>query len=173
MPEKTVLRIMNSVAAALECMHSKGISHRDVKLENVLVSNSDELKLCDFGSSTNEVQIIRRRLLGTLTTRIGQTSRTSLRKRPPRSIGAPNSWTCTQAMRSGPRSTSLLLESSPSSSASKSSPSNPGFPQSTSSIFWRTTIPTAPPSSNSSTIASALTRGIAPPRQRSGTALES
>lgn len=46
---------MKAVAAGLSHMHSKGISHRDIKLENVLVSSSGEFKLCDFGSSSKEV----------------------------------------------------------------------------------------------------------------------
>ena len=53
MPEKTVLEVFIAVASALEQMHNKGISHRDIKLENVLINKKREYKLCDFGSSTN------------------------------------------------------------------------------------------------------------------------
>jgi AP2-associated kinase len=35
-------------------MHSKGIFHNDVKVENVLLANDGTAKLCDFGSSTRE-----------------------------------------------------------------------------------------------------------------------
>ena len=39
-PEPIILKVMHSVASALEFMHSKGFSHRDIKLENVLVSQN-------------------------------------------------------------------------------------------------------------------------------------
>lgn len=51
-PEKLVLKIAYYVASALEYMHKKGISHRDIKLENVLINSKGEYKLCDFGSSS-------------------------------------------------------------------------------------------------------------------------
>ena len=35
-PETTILKIVMAVASALEYMHEKGFSHRDIKLENVL-----------------------------------------------------------------------------------------------------------------------------------------
>lgn len=47
---------MQAVASALEYMHAKGYSHRDIKLENVLINSNNEFKLCDFGSSTKEVK---------------------------------------------------------------------------------------------------------------------
>jgi serine/threonine protein kinase len=49
------LKIGFDVASALAYMHSKGIAHRDIKLENVLLSESGTYKLCDFGSSSSQV----------------------------------------------------------------------------------------------------------------------
>ena len=34
---------------ALGYLHTKNIVHRDIKLENILLSNLGEVKICDFG----------------------------------------------------------------------------------------------------------------------------
>ena len=36
--------------SAVKYLHDKGITHRDIKLENILRSASGPHKLCDFGS---------------------------------------------------------------------------------------------------------------------------
>lgn len=43
------LRIIENCASALAYAYSKGITHRDIKLTNVLVSSTGEAKLVDFG----------------------------------------------------------------------------------------------------------------------------
>lgn len=52
-----VLQIFYQMCRAVQYMHSQEppIVHRDLKLENFLVSTSLEIKLCDFGSATTEV----------------------------------------------------------------------------------------------------------------------
>ena len=35
-------------------MHESGVVHRDVKVENILLSQNGTAKLCDFGSATKE-----------------------------------------------------------------------------------------------------------------------
>jgi len=37
----------------IEYMHSKGFTHRDIKLENVILDNDYNLKLIDFGLAEN------------------------------------------------------------------------------------------------------------------------
>jgi serine/threonine protein kinase len=41
------------VSAMLEC-HSKGVSHRDLKLENMLLDGAFQLKVADFGLAHTE-----------------------------------------------------------------------------------------------------------------------
>mmetsp|Transcript_73340 Transcript_73340/g.158752 ORF Transcript_73340/g.158752 Transcript_73340/m.158752 type:complete len:86 (-) Transcript_73340:354-611(-) len=41
--------VLRGVCKALNYLENKNISHRDVKLENILISNQFEVKLADFG----------------------------------------------------------------------------------------------------------------------------
>ncbi|XP_016990023.1 cyclin-G-associated kinase [Drosophila rhopaloa] len=52
-----VLRIFYQMARAVACLHaqSPSIAHRDIKIENFLIGNDKQIKLCDFGSATKEV----------------------------------------------------------------------------------------------------------------------
>jgi serine/threonine protein kinase len=43
------LRLIDQILGAVEYLHSLGICHRDIKLENVLLTRSAGVKLCDFG----------------------------------------------------------------------------------------------------------------------------
>jgi serine/threonine protein kinase len=36
----------------MECMHDLGVTHRDIKLDNILVNDKMEIYIKDFGSST-------------------------------------------------------------------------------------------------------------------------
>ena len=44
-----IARIIDQLLAAVEYLHSYGICHRDIKLENILLSKQAGVKLCDFG----------------------------------------------------------------------------------------------------------------------------
>lgn len=56
--EKVVLRIFRNIVSALELLHINGVSHRDIKLENVLEGNDGEWKICDFGSATGKSFVV-------------------------------------------------------------------------------------------------------------------
>ena len=55
MDEEELYKIINDISNALRYLHGKGISHRDIKIENVLKGHDQKWIVCDFGSCT-EVQ---------------------------------------------------------------------------------------------------------------------
>lgn len=52
-----ITRIFYQTCRAVQHMHSQSpsIIHRDMKIENLLISNEGAIKLCDFGSATMEI----------------------------------------------------------------------------------------------------------------------
>lgn len=58
MSEEAIVHVIRQLLAAIAHMHSNGIVHRDVKLENVLVEDGNAelptLKLCDLGLAIGE-----------------------------------------------------------------------------------------------------------------------
>ncbi|XP_030369929.1 cyclin-G-associated kinase [Scaptodrosophila lebanonensis] len=52
-----VLRLFYQMARAVAYMHTQEppIAHRDIKIENFLLGNDKQIKLCDFGSATTEL----------------------------------------------------------------------------------------------------------------------
>ncbi|KAH0795307.1 CAMK family protein kinase [Histomonas meleagridis] len=50
--ERVCRIIFKQIIIALSFLHNKGIAHRDLKLENIIVSSSYEVKIIDFGFSS-------------------------------------------------------------------------------------------------------------------------
>lgn len=81
-------------------MHKFGYTHRDVKLENVLVNKSGQYKLIDFGSATDKVSKSEtRRLLPKLIGGIDRPLRMISRKTQRPCIERQNSWIFTRISR--------------------------------------------------------------------------
>ena len=45
---KTIKQVLWQVVGGLEQMHDLGYVHRDIKPDNILITHSGDLKLCDF-----------------------------------------------------------------------------------------------------------------------------
>jgi len=52
MPEATCRNILRDVVTAVQHTHSKGIAHRDIKLENILLNKEGKSYLIDYGLCT-------------------------------------------------------------------------------------------------------------------------
>lgn len=54
---EVVCRIFYQICKAVSHMHSQApeVIHRDLKIENLLISSDGVIKLCDFGSATLEI----------------------------------------------------------------------------------------------------------------------
>lgn len=51
--EPEILKIMLDISLAIYDMHKLRLIHRDIKIENVLISADHHFKLCDFGSTSS------------------------------------------------------------------------------------------------------------------------
>ena len=49
LPEKEALKLAREVASALDCLSAHHMVHRDIKPDNILLTNRDEAKLADLG----------------------------------------------------------------------------------------------------------------------------
>ncbi len=48
---ETALRFTRQILDGLSCLHQAGIVHRDIKPYNILLTDRDQVKICDFGLS--------------------------------------------------------------------------------------------------------------------------
>ena len=51
--EKTAHFIFRQLISSIKFIHSKGIIHRDIKLDNILIDLNNTIKICDFGVGKN------------------------------------------------------------------------------------------------------------------------
>ena len=49
LPEDYVKTVFRQIVEGVAYMHSRSIVHRDLKIDNILISQADEVKLIDFG----------------------------------------------------------------------------------------------------------------------------
>jgi calcium-dependent protein kinase len=65
--ENTTARMGSQIIDALQHMHGKNIIHGDLKIENILISGDESIRLCDFGASINlnDSRNVRAKICGT------------------------------------------------------------------------------------------------------------
>lgn len=54
MDSQTKIDFMLQIAKGIQFLHKRGVIHRDLKPQNVLIDKKNVLKICDFGESKNE-----------------------------------------------------------------------------------------------------------------------
>ena len=65
--EEQVWRVLHDVAAGLAYLHSKDIVHQDIKPDNILLDESGNYRITDFGISTKARTTLRKSMLGAST----------------------------------------------------------------------------------------------------------
>jgi calcium-dependent protein kinase len=54
LPWKKVRRILYQLLQAIQHCHAKGITHRDISLDNIMIDSTNKVKLIDFGLATHQ-----------------------------------------------------------------------------------------------------------------------
>jgi len=49
--EETAQFLFRQIINGLACCHQKRVLHRDIKLDNILLTSQGDVKICDFGVS--------------------------------------------------------------------------------------------------------------------------
>ena len=68
-PHSNVLKIIKQILEALSHAHSKGIVHRDIKPQNIMISDDNSIKVMDFGIAhffKNEAQTVTNQTIGSV-----------------------------------------------------------------------------------------------------------
>lgn len=64
-PQKERVAIGRQIADALAYMHSSGVSHRDLKPDNIMITRRNEVKIIDIGLGDSDDSVIYKHSLGT------------------------------------------------------------------------------------------------------------
>ena len=65
--ERIIKYFSKQILLTVQYIHSKGLFHRDLKLENILLDKSNDIKIIDFGVAQNEdVSGVNRTKVGTI-----------------------------------------------------------------------------------------------------------
>jgi serine/threonine protein kinase len=48
-PESRAIKYLKELISAVDFLHSNSVTHNDIKPSNILLSDDDTIKLCDFG----------------------------------------------------------------------------------------------------------------------------
>ena len=52
MPVKRIANVMFQICLGLDYTHKKGLIHKDISPDNILIAQDETIKLCDFGGAS-------------------------------------------------------------------------------------------------------------------------